>query len=70
MEAKIIFKNTDIKTRKGFSVGQEVIYKGKKYKIHSFPQDVNRANLKKYKKDGSLDSRDKGWYALISDLKK
>jgi hypothetical protein len=69
MEAKIIFKNIDIKSRKGFRVGQSVVYKGKEYKIHSFPQDADRVTLKKYKKNGTLDSRDKGWYALISDLK-
>jgi hypothetical protein len=64
-------KSKERKTRKGFSVKQSVIYKGCEYKIHSFPVYENdTAFLKKYRKDGFMDSRFKGVRVKISELKK
>jgi len=66
-----IIKSKEVETRKGFSVKQSVIYKGNEYKIHSFPVHGNdTAFLKKYKKDGFMDSRFKGVKVEISELKK
>jgi len=59
------------KTRKGFRLKQSVIYNGKDYKIHSFPvYEKDTAFLRKYRKDGKLDSRDTGVKAKITSLRK
>ena len=51
---------------------QSVVYKGKIYKIHSFPlldEDKKYVYLRKYRKDGLLDARDKGVRAKITEIK-
>lgn len=60
--------NWEIQNRGGFSVGQTVIYKGKTLKIHSFPGELEKVTLKKYRKDGKLDGRDKGYYTTINKI--
>lgn len=63
-------KSKEVSTRKGFSVKQPVIYKGNEYKIHSFPvYEKDTAFLKKYRKDGFMDSRFRGIRVKISELK-
>jgi len=65
-----VTQHVEIKKRKSFGIGDKVDYKGKEYKIHSFPEEKNKVNLRKYRKDGKLDSRDRGYYVEITDIKK
>lgn len=51
-----------------FSENDTVIYRGKTLKIHSFSVTPGMVNLKKYRKDGKIDGRDRGYYAKVSDL--
>jgi hypothetical protein len=76
---KVYFKNDGTKvieyiypkTRKGFSIKDSVIYMGKEYNIHSFPiYEKDEVYLRKYKKNGLMDSRFKGITVKISDIKK
>lgn len=54
-----------------FKVMDSVIYKGKEYKIHSFGYDApDMVAIRKYRKDGKLDARDRGFYVNISSLTK
>jgi hypothetical protein len=68
--AKVIYVNPDIQTRKGFKVKQSVLYLGKEYKIHSFPREKDMVNLRKHKKDGTMDLRARALTIKISKITK
>lgn len=62
-----VIKYNDVKSRYGYKIGDKVMYLGKEYKIHSFSIYDKDACLRKYKKDGKLDLRDRGVY--VNDYK-